>query len=645
MSRLDSLRAHLQSLTTYELEGAPWRYRWGLYRGSALYPRIWQTYSEGLEEVILSQTRASLVDALREFLASGGRGSTNRAYDLLKAYLMTTSFPDKRSPGFLSPILQERWLADRNADPEPLRLARQQLDFYGSDLARGELCSSFQLPCSREDDVGMVSRTRELLSDAFGGDQVYGAMLGVASSDHDPIQFRSRTVVSAHEVPGAFTKGGWESMQEAFSNPDRFLTGESWVLGREGPVIENKWELVHQIREKYVREYIGHWRDFLTTASVSQFTDYQDAAAKLDDLSGNESPLLKLLLLASQNTAVDSESVESVFQPLHAVTPPDTTDKFIGETNQEYIKSLNALKRAVDQVATAPPGQGDPNAALDQARNAKGAVDALALTFDVQGGAAPIGRAVQQLLEAPIVAAEHLLGSYGASQLNRAGSDFCRQYDPLMRKYPFTRGARQEATMDEVIAIFGRPDGSLWTFYQDRLEASVTPQGAAKPGAEIRPTSTFVRFFRHAIAFSSDILGSQDGATPQIRFTLRPQVPQGYESIAIRIDGQGQPVTPTSIRTQTFRWNGPSATSVRVTGQTGGREIELFEEKGPWAVFRLFKQASWQSEGAGSAIVTWLFPPPQGERVTVTADYSGPDVFKASYFNSFLTQCVSGVAQ
>ena len=40
LRRLETLRQSLQVLTTYDREGAPLSYRWGLYVGDALYPEV-----------------------------------------------------------------------------------------------------------------------------------------------------------------------------------------------------------------------------------------------------------------------------------------------------------------------------------------------------------------------------------------------------------------------------------------------------------------------------------------------------------------------------------------------------------------------------------------------------------------------------
>ncbi len=62
-------------------------------------------------------------------------------------------------------------------------------------------------------------------------------MLSEAAKNNPPINFNrqfpgsAQTVVETHEVPGAFSKGGWAFMKDAIAHADRYFSGEHWVLG------------------------------------------------------------------------------------------------------------------------------------------------------------------------------------------------------------------------------------------------------------------------------------------------------------------------------------------------------------------------------------------------------------------------------
>src|ERR1017187_3152449 len=128
-------------------------------------------------------------------------------------------------------------------------------------------------------------------------------------------------VVESHEVPGAFSKAGWAVMKDALQHPDRFFKGEQWVLGDQGATSITAAQL-DQLRTRYYDAFVNEWRAYLKGASVVRYAGLKDASQKLTQLSGNQSPLLELMALASQNTAVDDPTVAQVFQPVQTVVPP-----------------------------------------------------------------------------------------------------------------------------------------------------------------------------------------------------------------------------------------------------------------------------------------------------------------------------------
>ena len=84
-----------------------------------------------------------------------------------------------------------------------------------------------------------------------------------------------------------------------------------------------------------------------------KYASWKDAATKLNQLSGNQSPLLELFSLASNNTDVDDATVKGSFQPVQTVVPP-ASDKFIVAQNQNYMNALVALQTSVEAIADQP---------------------------------------------------------------------------------------------------------------------------------------------------------------------------------------------------------------------------------------------------------------------------------------------------
>src|SRR5581483_8333454 len=291
LRKLETLRQSLATLTTYRREGPPWSYRWGLYTGETLYPHVYRVYYQKFHQLLFGQAQTRLLDFLRGLPATPGP-DYGPTYDALKGYLITTSHHEKSTQMFLSPLLYARWSAGREVDPERRELAQKQFDFYSEELKTAN-------PFSSENDSATVTRARRYLS----------------------------------QFAGPFTKSGWDFMKNAIKSPDRYFAGEQWVLGDQVAAAIDTSKLEQQLRERYFLDFITQWRAYLKNANVVKYASLQDASKKLNALSGNQSPLLALLWLASQNTAVDEPTVANAFQPVQAVVPAANGDKFIAPSN------------------------------------------------------------------------------------------------------------------------------------------------------------------------------------------------------------------------------------------------------------------------------------------------------------------------
>src|SRR5439155_26568370 len=117
-----------------------------------------QIYVDRFDRILLEPARASMLRSLDSLPAApNATAQYGGAYQLLKAYLMTTSHPERMAANFLEPVLMERWLNGRQIDPERTELAERQFDFYASTLCRGA-------GCGRDAQAGIVSRTRAFLA-------------------------------------------------------------------------------------------------------------------------------------------------------------------------------------------------------------------------------------------------------------------------------------------------------------------------------------------------------------------------------------------------------------------------------------------------------------------------------------------------
>jgi type VI secretion system protein ImpL len=659
LTGLEALRQSLEKLTRYGQEGAPWRLRWGLYSGGDLYPVVRRAYYTRFYRLLFGGTQLHMMESLRRLPATPApTDDYGYAYDALKGYLITTRNHDKSTRLFLSPVLTRHWQEGKNVDAASVQLARKQFDFYGEDLKLSN-------PFSSEADSLLVERARRYLSQFAGTERVYQFMLAEASRQNPGINFNqqfpgsAQAVINTKEIQGAFTRGGWEFMSKSIPNADRFFAGEQWVLGDQVSANSDRAQMETQLRDRYTADFIGQWRSFLQATTVLRYSGMKDAAVKLTLLSGNQSPLLAALWVVSRNTGVASEPVKNAFQPVQSVVSPDSKDRYIGPSNTGYMSALVSLQASVEQASGGISGPNDPllTQITSQATNAKITTRQMAQSFriDPEGKVEAI---TQKLLEDPILHVESLIRTLGPGELNAKGSSFCAAYRQLTSKYPFQVNATQQATVQEVNAIFQPGQGALWTFYDSTLRNYLIKQGsqyASNPGGGISLNPAFVAFFNRAAVFS-ETLYPGGSSTPRLTYTLRASAPQGVQNLTLSIGRQSLNARSGKPTTVGFVWPNEGSQEVRLTGKFGGGpDLAFASYDGLWSVFEFFADADrWQSSG-NTHRLDWVMRQgraakpltlPDGSPLTVTFELEMPGaapVFQKGFLAGM--SCVARVAQ
>src|ERR1019366_8617554 len=383
LRKLETLRQSLETLVKYRHEGEPWSYRWGLYTGDALYPEVRRIYFDRFRQLLFSQTQSAMHDNLRDLPATPGPEYAP-TYDALKAYLITTSHHDKSTRLFLAPVLVKWWSGNRGPDADRLALAQKQFEFYATELAE-------ENPYSRESDGATVEHARTYLKQFAGAERVYAFMLAEAGKSNPPIDYNrqfpgaSQVVTETHVVPGAFSKGGFAFMKDAIAHADRYFNGEQWVLGDQVAGNIDRAALGQGLRDRYYSDFVKQWRTYIKSASVVRYAGLEDATTKLGQLSRNQSPLLELFALASTHTAVDEPALVKIFQPVQAVVPPGSTDRFIAPPNQKYMTALVTIQTSLEAIANQPGAPNDAAAAqtVNNATQAKVNTRQMAQAFSI----------------------------------------------------------------------------------------------------------------------------------------------------------------------------------------------------------------------------------------------------------------------
>lgn len=655
LQRLDALRGVVSELAKYQHEGPPLSLRWGLFTGAQLYPEARRVYFTRFHSLLFGQTQASLLAFLERLPAAPGpQDAYGPAYDALKAYLITTSNHDKSTADFLAPVLVEHWSTGRTVDPQRSQLAQTQFEFYATELAA-------ENPYSSSNDGVTVEHARRYLSQFAGIERVYQNMLAEASKNNPPIEFNKRfpgsadTVIDPHQVTGPFSKAGWNFMKDAIRHADRYFSGEQWVLGQQAAAGLDAAKLEQQLQDRYTADFIGQWRAYLKAASVVRYASVADAATKLNQLSGNQSPLLALFWLASQNTAVDDPKITEAFQPVQTVVPPSAVDRYVAPPNQAYMGALGALDTTLEQVA-GQPGQ-PSDAAASQVMTAAGAATsasrqvAQAFRPDPEG---KVDSTVQKLMEDPITYVVALVRTLGPAEMNGKGKTLCGQMRPILAKYPFNPTATQQATLADVNSILRKPDGAIWAFYDANLQRLLVKQGAqyvAVPAGGMNLSPAFVAFFNRAAAVS-DAFYAGGSTDPHLAYTLKPVTSEGIQGLTLKLDGQVMTITPGNMAAKQFVWPGTATREAQASVKFGGTDLGWSNNQGLWAVFQFFDEAEHWQPSEGGYELEWVVRAgrnamtlPSGKPLTVRFELnmgSAPPVFEKGYLSRL--GCVADVA-
>jgi type VI secretion system protein ImpL len=602
LQKLDSLRETVETLSDYVHNGTPWRYRWGLSSVDGLYAALRPMYFGAFQRVMFGATRSALVSALRALPAAPTPNDDyGTAYNALKAYVIVTSEPRQSTRDFLSPVLQQHWLGGRELDPERKTLASKQFDLYASELA-------YENVFAESADIGAIARARTYLNQFAGADPIYQHLLTEAakSKSNPAVQFNrlypaSGQVISVpFEVNGAFTKGGWEFMQNALAHVGQYFAGEKWVLGNQDSAPVDTAAVVKQLRERYTTDYVRAWRTFLQSATVLSFGDVRDAARKLAVLSGNQSPLLQVLSVTSQNTHV-LPKIDSLFQPVQSLMPPTAGDKLIAPGNEPYMKALGQLLAAMEKTVSAQGAAQNQAAeeAVTAATTAKVAVNELAQKFaiDQQG---QVDATVRRLLESPINNANLKVARFGAAKLNEAAGSFCSRAGTFIRSFPFSPEAPQQMSVQDFASFLKPGTGQLWAFYNQSLQQVLQKQGTIYvPAPDAKVSTGFVTFFNRA-AQLSDALYSEDQQTARITLEAEPLVPEGGSTATIVLDGQSIVAGQNQAKLR-LTWPGGGSGGVsRISARVRGTDIDAVNSfTGPWSALQLLYAAEWRTEGNG----------------------------------------------
>ena len=663
LRRLDVLRAQLDTVRTYEKHGPPMYLRFGLWQGESLIKAARPVWYDGFRRQLFAAGWGAIVDSLKalpeEPTASNDYGT---AYAWLKAYLITTSAPERSTPE-LAPVLLTSWQRGQTTDADITALARRQFEFYGSELP------TFN-PFPTAASTALVTHARTFLARFTGGEQIYRNMLAAANKSIPAVKMPQTPgiLTTIPEVAGSFSVAGAKFMADAFRNSESYFKGETWVVGdATASRAVDRESVIAGIRARYHEDYARTWVQVVQRATVSRPGSVKEAADKLDILSGTTSPMLQLLRVTAVNTNHDS-TTRATFQPVHAVTPPAVLDKFVSEKNQPYMEGLLGLAGALRQVSNMPPPV-DTASALAMAQQAQTAgnevtkartsVRRVAQGFTVSPAAASVAAVVEQLLGAPISGAEAVLrtaasmkpptkriavaapppkpapaagggggggGGIPLSQvLNEQGQALCMQVRPVVSKFPFNPDAAADVTMEELTALLAPNDGAVWVFAQGRLKPFLEEKDgkwSGKAVGDVQLSPAFLKFFNRAAEVSRALFPA-GAATPGIRWNVEAVITPDQTPVVELQFGTKRASFNTATPRNEVVWPTGRDAQLDATFKKN-KPVTVSKGSGEWALFRLALPAkfegmrgTWPASGKDASPVVMEFEAQRGAQYPV----------------------------
>ncbi len=585
---LEQLRLVFNEIDALRTEGPPLSYRWGLFDGDRLFHTACKAYGEHFRAALLAPTEANLVTHFQSLPAVPQPGDDySAAYVPLRAYLITTAYPSRSTPDFLPAALASAWAGSHTVTPEIAQLTSPQFQTYAGHMAGPEACMA---ALGGPAQMGAVGQARAYLGHFQGLQQVYLSMKTAADRRFPAVRFNeqfpgsARYVVDPYTVEGAFTRDGWEFMQNAFAHPEPYTSGEAWVLGSGGTGPIDLARLHTELPAQYQNDFVNAWRTYLKSAHVVSTGSFPDAKEKLHQIDSPASSLLELFQLISVNTAVPNPSFSQPFEAPQTVVPPAAKAL---PANSGYMQGLQGLEGAINSMLLIPNSQSNPAAVspvITAASQAESAVETLRSGFAPPDPVGGMDVTSERLLLAPIRSVEDLARQAPARAAGGGAQALCAAVSPVLNKFPFNPEGRTDATMAEIAEVF-QPGKGVLAQYAGRLQDTVVLQGETwvqAPGSMVRVNPAFLHFL-NAGQNISELFFPAAGGQPQLSFTLTEEATPNLPPATLTINST---VLNAPAQTRSFTWNFTPASSIHLTGAGNS----MTPPTGPWSLFHLTYQ-------------------------------------------------------
>jgi type VI secretion system protein ImpL len=670
---MQKLRRQLEKLDQHRMEGPPWTLRWGLYSGEEIADSSRRLYFRRLHQSFIAPT----ADALRRKLYSFSTGTENAAnygdfHTHLRAYLMMAD-PSRSEAPFLNSTLAPIWKTF--APQDAVGIALEQLSFYTQQLPKND--TGLRVTA----DSKIVDLARRSLNRYPRIEQVFTGLKDEGNKKFTAITLAQATggkglkfLTSSHDIPGVFCEAGWSKyFKDAAVLASKEAARDDWVLGPPSGNVSTGSFTDTDLRNKYFKEYVEEWRQFLDGISIRPLADLTEARAVLDSFSQQDSALLQLLGNAASNTMLRREPEKSTglgglvsntmttlgiskqvdqtqlidavagqFRPLHdLVTSPDEkTPSMVAQ----YILALGEVQKRLeplvdwdslkDYIANNPSGS--------EFRQGYRIIDQIRKQCTT-----PSTQMIAPLLEKPLRETRAAITREIGNRLDGRWKDLVSDgfKRDLENGFPFNPEG-QDVSLS-VLSQFLKPnEGTLASFYQNELRMFLvqspngyTPKPLFGENEKVAFSPVFLEFLQKMYVIRQTLF-PQGASEISVKFDLKPESNPALSESLLEIDGQPPLRYRNEVTVATpMTWPSKTATpqaklSIALAGsgqRPPGKVIE-----GEWALFRLLWQASLEPISPNTYAVKWFLPNLSGSNVDVRYKLhsSLPNPFAPEFFKN-----------
>jgi len=582
-------------------------YRFGLYSGDDLRPRLREIYFEFVSRRFLTPTLSGLSQTLDQTSPSqtgnGGQGGEQGVdqeqlyYDTLKSYKM-----GERQAYVESSFWREQ-LARYWKEPQTFGEKRHLGYFTAQAGLSDEDDDSVPRPQTDDD---RVKAARAKLQNYAVEKLVYSQIIREIEKQGEPYylrdvakgQFGSEWIENAgsQSVPYAFTKHAYYKQVQgrAWLNTFEELKKKNendFVLDRK-----SEYERVEpeHLRQRYEADYVTAWQKFLNDLRVKNFDRKRDAVKALEDLSEENSAFGTILNAVKDQTTLSK---------------PPTSDGFIGwlkswtmkriggatkvETDFTTLRNFNIslylgkLKEVLSKLRSANGDEWRQVANLKDDQNFQGAMnqarDSLS-PLKLSNGARPFA----DLLERPLTNIDAGLGKGLSADLNQAWSKVLATARRLEAKYPFSNSDSQ-AQAAELRQYLNPVNGELSQFYK-RIEKDLDGiPGQLKPRDQGKFNPQFIDYL-NAMLTAREALFPPNSEQPRLEFTVSLKPPSGVTAeiligdTTVRSEGG-------ALRQQNAFWPSTGTLGVTINKIQDGQPTPVQQYSDTWGLFKMLSNA------------------------------------------------------